>query len=676
MVRSIQDPINRFDCFRLLCLLFLLAIFLALVIFSFYKLQIVEVDKWKLAAKKQHFFYVNEPFMRGSFISNTSVKENHPEKVQKFVADIEKFHLHIDPQSIPVDQKDHIAEELIAQLSLSHAQGVALKAQLQRKSRNRKLAKWLDIEQRDKILNWWQPYAKKQGIARNALFHVVDYQRVYPFGKLLGQLLHTTRGQKDSDTQQSTPTGGLELQFDHYLKGHQGKRRLMRSPKNSFEMGEIIRPPAHGADIHLTINHCLQAIVEEELEKGINRYRAKCGWALMMAPKSGEILAIAQYPFFHPAEYQQSFSTLEGIETTQLKGISYAYEPGSVMKPITLYAALLANEILKSKGQAPLFDPYEIVPTSNSKFKGRAKPLKDTRLHYHMNMEMAIQKSANIYFCRLTEKIIERLGAQWYRDLLHDTFGFGEKTGVEFPCEAKGMMPTIGKRYASGAMEWSGGTHLSLAIGYNLQVNSLQILRAYAMLVNGGFFVKPTLVRQIVQTASDSEDKIILDNTRSWENAPRRLMPGLLKDILLSMKYTTKPGGTAPEGDIPGYTEAGKSSTFEKIVNGKYSKTCHGNSFIGFAPFENPEFVLYVIVDEPEYGFQPGIGKLHHGGVTSGPIFKEIAKRSLQYLGVAPDDPYGYPYGDPRYNSEKADWVPNTQKLRDSYKKWNTALLR
>ena len=99
------------------------------------------------------------------------------------------------------------------------------------------------------------------------LFFLNDYQRSYPFGKLLGQVLHTIQNKKDEKTGQGIPTGGLELQFDHYLKGKPGKRKLMRSPRNSFEMGEVISLPENGADIYLTINHNLQEIVEDELEE-------------------------------------------------------------------------------------------------------------------------------------------------------------------------------------------------------------------------------------------------------------------------------------------------------------------------------------------------------------------------------------------------------------------------
>jgi cell division protein FtsI (penicillin-binding protein 3) len=168
-----------------------------------------------------------------------------------------------------------------------------------------------------------------------------------------------------------------------------------------------------------------------------------------------------------------------------------------------------------------------------------------------------------------------------------------------------------------------------LSIGYNLQVNSIQLISAYAMFANGGYPVKPTFVRQIVKTDENSEKIVLLDNTSRWKDFPLMLKPNLVKEVVQAMKFTTKTGGTGSRGDVNGYTEAGKTSTSKKITNGTYSEVLYRTYFIVFSPLNNPAFVLYVIIDEPEYGYKPGIGKIHHGGITESPIFKQIAKRSL-----------------------------------------------
>lgn len=657
---------------RLVGLFFGVFFLFGLLISQFFNIQIVEGEKWSKVARKQHFFIIHDPFLRGRFFSNTDIKKGHPQALQSFVTDIQKFHLYVDPESIPAAHKTIISKNLISLLDLSIEEKQKLRSQFDRKSRSRKLAMWLDHDERDDVLKWWLPYARKNKIPRNALFFLNDYQRSYPFGKLLGQVLHTIQNNKDETTKQAVPTGGLELYFNKYLQGKPGKRRLMRSPRNSFETGEILVLPENGADIYLTINHCLQAIAEEEIEKGVRKAKAKSGWAVMMDPFTGDILALAQYPGFLPSDYPSYFSDPKLIDDTRIKAITDAFEPGSVLKPFTLAIALKANKALEKDGKKPIFSPEAKIATSNGRFKGRNKPLSDTHVHYFLNMEMALQKSTNIYMARLVESIVNTLGIEWYRENLCHTFGLGKKTGLELPGEAFGTVPTPGKKHANETFEWSASTPYSTAIGHNIQTTSLQLVRAYAVFANGGYLVKPTLVRKIVKSSQDNVQTVLLDNTnRTLESQERVLDPEIIKTVIHAMKYVTKPGGTAPRANVWGYTEAGKTATANKIVNGKYSPTQYYASFVGFTPINKPAFVLLVSLDEPEYGYMPGIGKTHHGGNCAAPIFKEIATRSLAYLGIPSDDPHGYPNGDPRFDAEKADWILESRKLQEKYDSWN-----
>ena len=656
---------------RILWLALILMSLFALLVAQFFNIQIAEGDKWTKEARKQHFFVVKEPFLRGTFYSNTAIKLGHPEVPQKLVVDVQKFHLYIDPESLPEKRRETIARRLMAILEVPPEQQRAFRTHFYRKSRSRKLAMWLERETHDQILSWWLPYARQNKIPRNALFFVPDYQRSYPFGKLLGQVLHTVQNAKDEATGQAVPTGGLELYFNKYLKGKVGKRRLMRSPRNALEMGEVISPPENGADIYLTVNHCLQAIAEEELAKGVNNCKAKAGWAVMMDPRTGEILALAQYPFFNPADYMLYFNDPAKIEDTKVKSLTDAHEPGSVMKAITIAIALKANDVLRARGEKEVFDPLAKMPTSDCHFRGR-KNLCDTHFHAFLNLDMAIQKSSNIYVARLVEKIIACLGADWYKKELH-AFGFGEKTHIELPGENTGCVPTPGKKHPNGALEWSMSTPYSLAMGHNIQCNAVQLARAYAVFANGGYLVQPTLVRKIVKTQVDGKQEILLDNTRSErkQQFPRIIETEAVTRITTAMKYTTKPGGTARRADVWGFTDAGKTGTGQKVINGRYSDTLYCSSFVGFTPFKDPAFVLVVSMDEPEYGYIPGVGKNHMGGTCSAPVFREIARRSLEYLGVTPDDPHGYPVGDPRYDPEKADWAAETKRLQALYDQWN-----
>jgi cell division protein FtsI (penicillin-binding protein 3) len=647
-----------------------------ILIVQFYRIQIIEGDHWTKVAYKQHYFVVKEPFKRGSFFSNTSIKKGHPEKPQPLVIDVLKYHLYVDPASIPEENRNEISNHLLALLDhLSVDERLHFYSQFEHKSRSRKLAMWLDQDMHELILNWWHPYSYDKGIPRNALYFVKDYQRSYPFSKLLGQVLHTIQSNKNEETMQALPTGGLELYYNSLLQGKLGKRRLMRSPRHSLEIDQMISQPENGADIYLTVNHYIQAIAEEELARGVKKAKAKSGWAIMMDPKTGEILAWAQYPFFYPHDYSAFFNDSNLIENTRVKGITDANEPGSVMKPLTIAVALLANEELERRRKPKLFDPEDKMATANGRFPGRSKPIKDgTHVHPYLNLDMAIQHSSNIYVARLAEKLVAQLGAGWYRKTLEDVFAFSEKTGVELPSESRGVLPTPGKKHPNGTFEWSTPTPYSLSFGHNVQLTSLQLVRAYAVLANGGFLVKPTLVRKIIKKDSKGNEFVILDNTGKERitSFPRVLSEYIVKRVVSSMKFTTKMGGTARRADLPGFTEAGKTGTAHRVVDGRYSETSYVPTFIGFAPLSDPLFVLLVSIEEPEYGYQAGVGRKHHGGICAAPIFREIGKRTLEYLGVAPDDPNGYPVGDPRYNPDKADWVKETRRLQEKYDSWNS----
>lgn len=647
---------------RLMYMVIALFFLFGILILQFFKIQIEEHEKWSKLARKQHFFILKEPFHRGTFYSNNTLKKNHPESPQKLVVDIEKFHLFVDPESIPDKFKDKPIAYLFKALRLDKGELKKLKSDFFKKTRSRKLAMWLSKEEKEEILSWWNPYAKQNKIPLNALFFVSDYQRSYPFGKLLGQVLHTTQNIKDEVTQQSLPTGGLELYYNSVLQGTIGKKRLMRSPRNHLETGDVIQPPENGADIWLTINHNLQAIAEEEVMKGVKKSRAKSGWAVMMQPHTGEILALAQYPFFDPSNYQDYYKDPALMEATKVKAVTDANEPGSVFKPLNLAVALLGNK------EKPIFSPEEKIDVSKGYFKGRSKPILDGRPYHYMNMDMCIHKSANVYMATIIDRIVQKLGCPWYRDKLVSTFRLGKKSGIELPGESRGVLPSIGKKHPNGTLEWSLGTPYSLAMGYNLQMTTLQIVTAHAVFANGGILVEPTLIRKI-----ERNGEVLLDNTlpARKERFQRVLPQEIAERVARSMKFSTKPGGTGRRAEVSGYTEAGKTSTSHKLVNGEYSHSAYVANFVGFTPFKNPEFVLIVTMEEPESGFAPGIGQLHHGSVACAPVFREIAKRSLEYLGVPFDDPHGYPPQDPRYDKKLADWIPETTSLQEMCEKWN-----
>lgn len=644
-----------------------------LLIIQFYKIQIIDGEKWTKKALAQHQLTLIEPCKRGTFYANTSLKEGHPEVLRPLVVDVPKFHLFVDPKSIPMHLKSSVANGISSILRFKEEDKNKVAGHLSKECRNRKVLMWLSRDKRNAIELWWLDFAKAHKLPRNGLYFVQDYKRSYPFGKLLGQILHTVREDKDPVTHQHIPTGGLELVLDRYLQGKEGKRILLRSPKHPLDTGKLILAPENGSDVVLTINDYIQAIAEEEIAKAVKKANAKSGWAIMMDPRTGEIFAWAQYPFFDPSQYKGYFNNSYLAEHTKVRAITDPYEPGSTMKPITMAICLHANAELKKQGKPPLFNPQEKISTASGYFPGRSTPIRDTKLHRFLNMEMAIQKSSNIYMARMVHRVIDTLGNDWYRNALQNIFGYGVKTGIELSSETAGLLPTPGKKHPNGALEWSVPTPFSLSFGHNLLVNSLQMLRSYAILCNGGFDVTPTLIKKIIQTQPDGSYKVIRDNVgkEKVQGYKRLLDQSISDEITQVMKYVTKPGGSAPKADIYGYTEGGKTATSEKIVNGVYSRTNHISTFIGFAPAKNPRFVMLIAIDEPEHKFIPGVGKNHMGGACAAPAFGEIGSRTLQYLGVEPDDPYGYAPGDPRRDPEKADWVKDSERLQKIYLDWN-----
>jgi len=599
--------------------------------------------------------------MRGSFYSNTSIKKGHPEEAQPFVIDVQKFHLFVDSDSVPVPLKEKLALELAQILNEDQTW---LKNELTRKSRSRKLASWLELQKKQEILGWWNQFCKREKIVKNAIYFTSDYQRSYPFGTMLGAVLHTVQDEKDPKTGQALPTGGLEMLFNGYLKGKPGKQLTIRSPRHPLE-GKILEAPENGADIYLTINHYLQAIAESELAKGVQSAGAKGGWAVMMDPMTGEILALAQVPTFNPAKYREYYNDPKLQEYTKVKAVTDCFEPGSIFKALSVAIGLKANEELVAQGKKPIFTPEEWVSCSNGWFPGRATPIKEVgRIHKALNLNLGVQKSSNIYMAKVIQRVIDAMGDAWYRkELLH--FGLGQKTQVELPAESAGLVPTPGKLHPNGKLEWSVPTPFSLAIGHNILVNSIQMAKTYAIFANGGRDVKPHIVRKIMKGS-----KTLVDNT-ALGLGQEILSPPIVDTVVHALKLVTKEGGTSKRADIMGYTEAGKSGTAEKIVNGVYSKSDNISSFVGFTPAKNPRFVLQVSIDEPEIRFIPGVGRHQMGGVCAAPIFKEIATRALQYLGVEPDDPYGYPVGDPRRDPAKADMIAEMAKLREEYLRHN-----
>ena len=652
---------------RLMLVSFFLLFLFSFIIVAFYHLQIVEGEKWDKRARMQHHFTANNTAKRGRFLAHYSLKEDHLNKEVLLVGNVKRYHFYADPLLIPSLLVPELTDRLGELLVLNWEEKDQLMKNLLMKSHSRKLRKWLTEKEKEHIKSWWISYAKWKKLPSNALYFMEDYRRFYPYGKLLGTVLHTVRDERDPQTNRLFPTGGLELYFDALLTGKSGKRLQLRSPKHSLEQGIILSKPEDGADIYLTIEPFIQAIAEEEIKKGVKSAGAKRGWAVMMDPYTGEIIALAQFPSFNPSNYQTFYNDKEKIDATKVHAVIDCFEPGSTMKPISVAIAFLANEELIKQGKDPIFSPHEMIPTWDGSFPGR-RPLREVTKHRYLNMYLGIQKSSNVYVARLIQRVVAALGEEWYQKQLSEVFGFGKKVGIELPGESEGLLPSPHETYyGSKRVLWSKPTPYSLAIGHNLLTTTFQMLKAYAIIANGGFDVKPTFIQKIVKGGE------IIKATRTHKKEKVSLLkPYIVKELVVALKLVTK-GYLGRRADILGYTEAGKSGTSEKVVKGVYCRKTHFSSFIGFAPANCPRFVLAIAIDEPEHRYLPGIGKTYFGGHCAAPVFQKIMQRTFKYLAIPPDDPFGYRKNDPRFDPEKADGVQELEILRKLYGKWNAA---
>jgi len=635
------------------------------IVTQLFRQQILQHAIWTKRAKQQHEVIVQEPAPRGRFFANTQVLRTHTPYRAPLVHDLTRFHLWADPRSIPEELRHAVVEQLHSCTQVPQSE---LLQEIMRPSRHRRLASWLDQEQRNAIREWWIGFARLHKLPRNALHFVQDYQRVHPYGALAGAVLHTIRDFKDEATQQGLPTGGLELTLNHYLNGVPGKKLFRRSPLHMLDEGQVIEPAIPGADIELTINPIVQSIAENALKDGCNRASAKAGWAIVMQVDSGEILALAQYPGFNPDSYAEYFNNQELTEHTKVHAIVDVNEPGSVMKPITAAIALQANVELCAKAQPPIFLPEEKIKTLPRSFAGRNKRLADLGLYKYLNLDMAIQKSSNVYFATLAERIVQHMGAKWYFQSLAN-LGFGKVTSVDLVGEVAGIVPNpaiSGSRVGA----WSGSTPYSLAMGHGLTCTSLQLIQAYNCIANNGLFVKPALVRRVWRHSGSKEIELFsLADHRRRTPLKRILDSEVAARVMQAMRFSCTATGGGKRARLQGYTCAGKSGTAEKVVGGRYDKNSNFASFIGIAPAKKPYLVVFVGLDEPAPIYVDGV-KNSLGGVCAAPVFQEIMQQSLKYLGIPPDDPHTLPQGDTERAVGPYEWEQQVSELNQLRELW------
>jgi cell division protein FtsI (penicillin-binding protein 3) len=391
---------------------------------------------------------------------------------------------------------------------------------------------------------------------------------------------------------------GIEAAYDSRIRGKSGKV-LVQTDAKRHAFSRFEKPPTAGSTIELTIDEYLQHVAERELHAGVVATRAAGGTAIVMNPRTGEILAMANEPTFNPNAYGD-FSEID----RRNRAVQDLYEPGSTFKMVTASAAI--DE--KVMGVNALIDTNPGI----LHIAGRARPITEFGHHnYHvLSFTDVIVRSSNIGAIKIGFRVgKERLSR--YVSL----FGFGHPVSPDFPGESPGIVWDPEK--------WTDSALASVSMGYQVGVTPLQMVTAVSTVANGGELVEPRAIRAVYR-----------DNRR-YTVQPKIVRRVISADTAATLT-TIMEGvvgnehGTATKAQIPGFTIAGKTGTAAKLVKGRYSTSDYNASFVGFIPSRHPAVAIIVVTDSPRtYPYT--------GGFVSAPVFKRIAEAALRYLGIPRD---------------------------------------
>ncbi len=430
---------------------------------------------------------------------------------------------------------------------------------------------------------------KKYDLPKFAGLHWREEQkRSYPYKNLAATVIGFTNSEH-------LGLAGIEMSQEEVLKGEinssfRERDRLGRV----YDETAIEREPPK--DVVLTINSSIQYKTEEALAKGVKISNAKSGKAIVLDPKTGEILAMANYPSFDPNEFQK----LDPSEFTN-HVIQDNYSPGSVFKLITYSAALEEN----------LIEPEGMVDCGNGTITIGGHTFTDSHAIGRVTYTKAFANSSNVGAIKTGQEVGKDRFYQYARK-----FGFGEKTGINLPAETSGILRPPDK--------WNGDSLASMSIGYEIGVTALQSASAFATIANDGVKIQPHIIKEIRQSDGKTVSTIKPEMKRIVSVETARDLRKMLRQVVLD--------GTAKTAQLTGYTSAGKTGTAWKydakikaVNRNKYV-----SSFIGFAPADDPRVVIAIVVDEPQ-------GAFRYGGQVAGPVFREIAEQVLPELNVKPD---------------------------------------
>jgi cell division protein FtsI (penicillin-binding protein 3) len=420
--------------------------------------------------------------------------------------------------------------------------------------------------------------------------------RRYPSGSVAAQVL----GFVDID---GNGQAGIEQQYDGLLRGNAGKILLERDPQGrAIPQGRRSLEPAEpGTDLVLTIDQHLQYVTEQALYRAVRQHKAKAGSVVVMSPRTGEVLAMANVPTFDP----NRITARTKAEARKNRAIADVFEPGSTNKTITA-AAALQHGIVTPRTETIVPDNIPLCPE---------KTFRDSHSHAPELMTFAdiVAKSSNVGTIMAARDLgRERL----YKAELD--FGYGRKSGVDLPGESPGIVRDAKSWYCTDL-----GTN---AIGQGVAVTVLQMASVYATVANHGVLRSPTLLRGTVDARGHIAKAARKPGRRVLSTRTAKSLSKILEGVV-------KEGGTGTQAAMEEWRVAGKTGTARKPdnVRGGYRPGAYVGSFIGYAPAEKPAVVVAVVIDEPTRGY--------YGGSVAAPVFREVTGTALRRLGVVPTLP-------------------------------------
>lgn len=419
-----------------------------------------------------------------------------------------------------------------------------------------------------------------------------DNKRFYPYDDLAAHILGFT----GIDNQGLT---GVEKKYDDKLNGLNGSVSYLSDAAGRLMPGssEKYVEPKDGLDLKLTIDHSIQSIMERELDQAMVKFQANSALAIAMNPKTGEVLAMASRPGYEPANYQQYASEIYNRNLP----IWMTYEPGSTFKIITLAAALEEKKV--NLQQDHFYDPG-YVEVGGARLRCWKKGG-----HGSQTFLQVVENSCNPGFVALGQKLGKESLFSYIKN-----FGFGSKTGIDLSGEENGILFKLSR---VGPVELA-----TTAFGQGVSVTPIQQVAAVSAAINGGKLYKPYVTKAWVhpdtgEVIEESEPELV---RQVISESTSKQVREALESVVAK--------GTGRPAFIDGYRVGGKTGTAQKVVNGRYSTSEHIVSFIGFAPADDPQIVVYTAVDNPK-GIQ-------FGGVVAAPIVQNILEDALHYMNVAP----------------------------------------